>query len=320
MLNSIPTSHPSPLPSRTLFRSFVTIPIKFYDYIVMPDCSDGSMQQFKERVMATLGLSDSDGIVVTCRYAINSYGETARRLLRRALVSASNWVLQQSGMAALMKRRGLEATDTKGSTSGTGLLDATVTFADAAPLSTAASASSNCQQFVTAMGGSCDPTLVTANPRIVYSDVKEETSVEPKQYCQTQSTVNAAALARASQLSTSDVRTMGCTVNKIAAANPSVNSEPPAAVTNGSKKNGGLSTGGIIGICIGCVGGVVVLAVVGLTIKNRIDQSHTVNVGNARDAGSSKPGGRRWRTYSMQQRAEEATAGSRPVAGVSVYT
>ncbi|EFJ49171.1 hypothetical protein VOLCADRAFT_90034 [Volvox carteri f. nagariensis] len=296
--------------------TYVTVPIKFADYSLLADCSDASILAYTQKVQKALNLSDTTGINVNCRYAAATYGESLLRRLRRTLISASSWLLDKAGLqsaSADVKRRFLQTTTTSGAPE---LLNVFLTYPS--PQGTSATTPSSTCTTLNTIGGTCDASGAQTAMRVQYTTEKVASSVSSESgACEAGTAEGLNKLLSTGQISIYDVMAKGCVVKQLPSA-PSAQSVPstPSAQSSSDK---GLSKGAIAGIVIGSVGGAVVLAVVGLTIKNKLDQSQTVNVGNVRESGQA-PSGRRWRTYSMQQRAEEATAGRRPVAGVSVYT
>lgn len=186
---------------------------------------------------------------------------------------------------------------------------------------------------MTAWGASCDASKVRAATRVTIRSEKADTSQSAvASACSSAAAEGTAALLAASPtLSLNDLETMACQTAIVTTSGTSSNGNgngnggngnalpppPPAGAANPPGASG-MSPGAIAGIVIGSVAGVVIVGFVALAAKNKIQQSRSGT--QFVDPNSGRPGARRWRTYSMQERAEEAVRGSRPVAGVSVYT
>lgn len=85
----------------------MTVPVKFYSYEEMPDCSDSSKSEFKSGLAALLGIADPATITVSCRFAAPSTGDAfLRRMLRAAQYLVSGcarvcmWVPAHAGARA----------------------------------------------------------------------------------------------------------------------------------------------------------------------------------------------------------------------------
>ncbi|GLC39217.1 hypothetical protein PLESTM_000865000 [Pleodorina starrii] len=308
---------------------YVTVPIKFYDYSVLPDCSESSTQAYAAKLRLALGLSPSDTVLISCRFAAATYGDALRRRLRRMLIGSTSWLLQRAGMAT---PRSLQD-----ASSSTEMMNVQATYTVKTGIDPTTSAAGFCSKADGLGNSKCEPSSVETAAWVQYTADKIAAQVTGDP-CSALAQEAKAEILRQAQISPYSVQNVTCTSVALKAAdtgispspepqgsnipnsgtgtgnNTTTNPQTPAASPSSSKS--GLSAGAIAGIVIGSVGGVVIVAVVGLTIKNRIDQGPSTYV----DPSSARPGARRWRTYSMQQRAEEATSGRRPIAGVSVYT
>ncbi|KXZ50961.1 hypothetical protein GPECTOR_14g205 [Gonium pectorale] len=296
---------------------YVTVPIAYYNYLTMPDCSDASTNTYKQLVAKTLNIADPSTIVVSCRYAASATDQPfLRRVLRGATQAAARVGLISTYEPP--RRRSLAEGDTAEKAMLNVYLTTATTDTSTNPADVAVT---NCAQLE-ALGGSCDASKVqTANQFRAQQTVAESVAVGTDACQAAMAKIAAEILALAPQASTYDVNPAGCTQKSLNSAvdgnSPSPGSSggnPPVAPAAAAKS--GMAAGTIAGIVIGAVGGTIVLAVVGLTIKNKMSQGHVSYV----DPNSGLPGARRWRTYSMQQRQEQATAGRGPIAGVSVYT
>ncbi|GIL44854.1 hypothetical protein Vafri_2312 [Volvox africanus] len=199
---------------------YVTVPIKFYDYQLLPDCTDASIAAYKARVQQALGLSDTSGINVNCRYAVSTYGGSLRRLLRRMLVSTTttgSWTLRKVGLtsaASAMERRFLQTT-----TSTTEMMNVYVTYPDTTSVDTLVSANQACAR----LGGSCDPAGARAAARVQYTSVLPAASVTGDG-CTASSAAGLSILLQNGQVTASEVQIQACKKLVLAAEKAAVTS------------------------------------------------------------------------------------------------
>ncbi|KXZ50425.1 hypothetical protein GPECTOR_16g599 [Gonium pectorale] len=332
---------------------YVTVPIAYYNYLTMPDCSDASTNAYKAQVAKTLGLAETSGITVSCRYATSAANQPiSRRLLRGVAQLAMRAGLISGREAPRHDRRGLQSS----SSSSAPLLDVYLTTATSDTSSNPSSVAENNCKLLEKIGGTCDASknqvanLFRAQMAVAESAAAAGTGCEAAI-----SKIAAEILAAAPEASKYDVNPTLCKQTPLskaatpsagsgaaaedavpsnspasggtggAAPTPAAEGSSPGSASNGaapaaagSAASSAMSLGTIIGIVIGAVGGSVVLAVVVVTIKRSIDQrGHLAFV---HPDNRMSPGARRWRTYSMQQQEEQARSGRGAIAGVSVYS
>ncbi|EFJ49169.1 hypothetical protein VOLCADRAFT_90032 [Volvox carteri f. nagariensis] len=190
--------------------TYVTVPINFYDYSLLADCSDPSVRAYMARVQA-LGLKETS---VNCRYAAATYGESLLRRLRRTLISASSWLLDKAGLqsaSADVKRRFLQTTTTSGAPE---LLNVFLTYMET-QRDIAASASSTCAKLTAFFGGSCDPSAFQTARRVRYTTAKVASSfANGAAACQAGSNEGFNRLLSTARISVYDVKLMNCTIRR----------------------------------------------------------------------------------------------------------
>ncbi|KAG2489046.1 hypothetical protein HYH03_012483 [Edaphochlamys debaryana] len=294
---------------------YITVPVKYYDYLALPDCTDATVEAYKAAVAKEMNLTVSQ-LSVSCRYEGSADGSVP--VLRR-MMRATSWLL---GAAGLPLRRSLlpdvlrmarsPAERRRMQTDGTAPKEkvaVSLTFEAAKDVAVPTSAADRCEQVERALGGACDAETTTVHKHLSFT--QEATGADTVVDCTTVQAQAMAGVSYSGAVAENDFGSVGCkTVTEAG--------QEPVAPQQASSSSSGLAPGAIAGIVIGCVAGVVILAVVGVMVKNKMTQGHVSYV----DPNSGRPGARRWRTYSMQQRpAEEGAApAQRPTAGVSVYT
>ncbi|KXZ43347.1 hypothetical protein GPECTOR_93g617 [Gonium pectorale] len=319
---------------------YVTVPIAYYNYLTMPDCSDASTNAYKQTVARTLGLSDVSAITVSCRYATAAASQPiARRLLRgitQLAVRAGLVSGREAPRVLPPDRRGLQASSSEQTTP---MLNVYLTTATSDTSTNPGSVAQNNCKLLEEIGGTCDATKNQVANLFRAEMAVAESATAAGNGCEAAiSKIAAEILAAAPEASKYDVNPTLCKqtpLNKQPGASPSAEGAPsasdspapdssgsggvaPATPSGTAAASSAMSLGTIVGIVVGAVGGSVVLAVVAVTIKRRMDsRGHLAFV---HPDSRMSPGARRWRTYSMQQEEQQARSGRGAIAGVSVYS
>ncbi|PNH11090.1 hypothetical protein TSOC_002101 [Tetrabaena socialis] len=274
---------------------YVSIPISFYDFTAMKDCSDDSKDALRLQIAKAFSVDDPSTVFVSCRFAVPSTGEP---ILRRMMRAVSRLLLGPSPVVEsnIIVPAGIEFADamTAGCTALTGTLS----------------------------GADCAASQATTKPKIT---VTQTLPVSQKDACSTgdavsdgSASIRSLASSSGSSLSSSSVISTGCTATIVQGGSPGTSgggdsSPSPSPSPAPSSSKSGLSAGIIAGIAVGAVGGVVILAVVGITVKNKMSQQNVTYV----DPSGRTRAAKRWRTYSMQQQADAQLAGRGPVPGAA---
>ncbi|PNH11091.1 hypothetical protein TSOC_002102, partial [Tetrabaena socialis] len=278
---------------------YVSIPVSFYDFKAMKDCSDDSKDALRLQIAKAFSVDDPSTVFVSCRFAVPSTGEP---ILRRVMRAMSRLLLGPSPVVEsnIIVPAGIEFASamTAGCTALTGTLS----------------------------GADCAASKATTKPKIT---VTQTLPVSQKDACSTgdavsdgSASIRSVASSSGSSLSSSSVISTGCTATVVQGGSTETsgggNSSPspspsPAPSPAPSSSKSGLSVGIIAGIAAGAVGGVVILALVGIMVKNKMSQRNVTYV----DPSGRTRTAKRWRTYSMQQQADAQLAGRGPVPGAA---
>ncbi|KAG2435404.1 hypothetical protein HYH02_011906, partial [Chlamydomonas schloesseri] len=294
---------------------YVTIPIKFYDYLDMPDCSDANRDAFRDKVAKSFNVSDPSTITVSCRYNVPV---SQQPILRRLMRAVSR--LMQS------------ATGTEPEAEAA--VETAVTLK--LPVDFPKVVSDGCAMTANMLDSDikCDASAVTTKPSVSVTLSKSESVVaegsDPCDDAVSESANLLAALARdaGAAVNSNNLLTTGCKAQRVAGlqddngrgASPT---PAPTPSDNGAPSNKGLSTGAIAGIVVGAVAGAVLIGFVGIAVRNRMSHDGPVTTvgrdGTLRTTAPRGFGRGRWMTYSMQEKDAQARTGNAPVAGVSRY-
>eukprot|EP00198_Chlamydomonas_reinhardtii_P005212 XP_001694548.1 predicted protein [Chlamydomonas reinhardtii] len=314
---------------------FVTLPIKFYDFLDMPDCGDASRAAMQTKVAAAFGIANASSVTVSCRFAAPASDQPILRRLMRALADGLHRVLQAAtgGNAA-------PATEKVVVTAG---------VSTAVDYSKALSAGCTKLDSIVSGDSACDTAGVATYPRVSITTSLPATAAAAGtgSLCAALTTSNAAFIQSAAAVRSTAVVSNGCTAvyqaGKAATpsgsgdgSSPSGGNAPAPTPSASGGSNGGLGTGAVVGIVVGAIGGVILVALVAVVVRNRMvtRRSNLLFVradGRVAAAGGAETsaaasrnwatlGGRKpWRTYSMQEQEAQARSGSAPIAGVTRY-
>ncbi|KAG2482150.1 hypothetical protein HYH03_018909, partial [Edaphochlamys debaryana] len=318
----------------------VSIPIKFYDFTALPDCSDASVNAFKALAVRAFNITDASTVSISCRFSAPTSDLPVLRRVLRAIAR-----LLQAGTT---NSTAIEATLTLP-------IDPTGTASpppsDAAPppplgrtmsppmppapappppLSSGyvdGAMSSGCEAMKE-LAPRLDCTLdagVIMRPRIkVVAEQPLPEDADPVAAAQAacssgtvlsdaEAQIRAAAEAAGQPLSDSAVVTVGCRAVVVRSGVQAASSED---VPSDSGSSGGLSDGAIAGIVIGAVAGTVLLAVVALMAYNKFGHATATEVVDPARAPRSSM----WDSLRMHREPSRGDAPTARQTGVSTYT
>jgi hypothetical protein len=293
---------------------YVTIPIKFFTYEAMPDCTDASKAALRAKVAATAGLSPADAasVTISCRLSSPSAGEA---ILRRVLRAWQGLWADDATRARLLQDSTAPAEKV------------TVYLTTPTSVNPATAANTICAGLEGASGlasSDCLPDQHSAATRVqVTASQKGNQAADA---CDTITANAQQALRSQLGVSSSDVQGIACTATVSDGSNVVTGGNESG--TPAEPKKGGLSTGAIIGIAVGGAAGVLIAAVAGVAVTKRARDRRALQfVGaNAQTAARNiaaqqkqRPKGSRWMTYSMEVKSERGRAGQGAVAGTTNY-
>ncbi|KAG2437447.1 hypothetical protein HXX76_006097 [Chlamydomonas incerta] len=318
---------------------FVTVPIKFYDFLDMPDCGDGSRAAMQAQVAAAFGIANASSVTVSCRFAAPATDQPILRRLLRAAADRLHRLLQAATGAG-----------SSAAAAATEKVVVTVGVSTAVDYPKALSAGCAKLDAIIAGDSACDSAGVATYPRVSLTTSLPAAAAAggTDSLCATVTASNAVLIQSTASVRSTAVVSNGCTAVYQAgkAATPSGGTDggaggapaPSPAASPPPSDSGGLSKGAMAGIVLGAIGGVILIAVVALVARNRyVARQYNLQYvdgrlsGRVAAAGGATPsaaasrnwatldGRQRWRTYSMQEREAQSRSGSAPIAGVTRY-
>ncbi|KAG2453051.1 hypothetical protein HYH02_002386 [Chlamydomonas schloesseri] len=328
---------------------FVTIPIKFYDFLDMPDCGDAARAAMQAKVAAAFGIANASSVSVSCRFAAPLTDQPILRRMARAVTQRLYRLLQAATGSSAATAAASTSTEKVVVTAG---VSTAVDYPKALSVGCAALDS------IVAGASACDTAGVETYPRIAVTTSLPASAAAggTESLCAALTASNAASIQSTAAVRSTAVISNGCTAVFKAgrdggatggdADGTPTGATPTAApaTPTGDSSDGGLSKGAVVGIALGAIGGVIMVALVALVVRNKVSMRNanlqfvsadgriSGHSGRVASSACSAPpevasarsyaalGGRkRWITYSMQEQEVLARSGSAPVAGVTRY-